>query len=98
MNRTIKPMALFMALIVLCAMVCSVLFISNNTNHDCAGEACPICEQLLEAENTLRKISVAAVVCVLLVLMCVSAQLCNTLYSCYIAEKTPIFLRDKLLN
>lgn len=34
----------------------SVLFIAKEANHDCSGESCPICEQLAQAEHTLKRL------------------------------------------
>lgn len=37
-------------------MLCSILFLVKEANHDCTGADCPICAQIAEAENTLKKL------------------------------------------
>lgn len=37
-------------------------YIASEASHDCAGEDCPICQQISVCENVLRNISLGAAV------------------------------------
>lgn len=63
--------------------LCSLLFLVKAANHDCTGEDCPICAQISEAENTLKKLgsgnpsgSTAVVVFILCVIVAPVGGIC----------------------
>lgn len=38
-------------------MLCSCLYIIKEASHSCTGDNCPICAQISEAENNLKKLA-----------------------------------------
>lgn len=41
--------------VILCvSILCSALFLSLETHHDCAGEDCPICAVVMQCERLLQ--------------------------------------------
>lgn len=70
--------AAFIAFVII--TVFSALFIVNETDHDCAGDNCPICAAIKSAENTLKSaggcstsasaLGFSACVCCLIALIC----------------------------
>ena len=98
MKRTVKYFSIIIAVIVLINMLYSVFFISQNTHHDCSGETCPICEQLLTAENSIQRLAAAIVYIVAAFFMCVLAQKCMDIPKYIIAYNSPISLKVKMLN
>ena len=51
-----RTVAGVLGLLLLLAMLFSAFFITAETDHDCAGEDCPICACLQQCENTLHRI------------------------------------------
>lgn len=51
-----KTVAMIACMAFLLVTLCSILFIVKEANHDCTGENCPICAQISEVENTLKKL------------------------------------------
>lgn len=51
-KRTIAAMTCFIFLLV---TLCSILLIVKEADHVCTGTDCPICAQIQEAENILKR-------------------------------------------
>lgn len=68
-----RSMAALICLWLVCGVVFSVFFVSNEYDHDCSGDECPICQIITVCENFVKNISgglilaVAALAAVLVV-------------------------------
>ena len=60
MAKKMRIGAVILALMVLFAMLSSMCFIATESEHDCAGEDCPICCQISICRNVLKTIGYAA--------------------------------------
>ncbi|MDO4344909.1 MAG: hypothetical protein Q4C50_08920 [Eubacteriales bacterium] len=52
---------LIMCLIFAAAVFLSMLFIVKEADHDCAGENCPVCACIHQAERTLKQLGTGKV-------------------------------------
>ena len=98
MKKIHRIAAIFLAVLVLFAMIASLFTVVLHIGHTCTGEHCPICEIAQACRNTLKslrnaQITVVATFC-LLYLTAFPAPL-PVLRS---AGGTPISLKVKLLN
>ncbi len=55
-----KRFAAALALLVAFLMLFSVLFIALEADHDCCGEGCAVCAQILACEDLLRNLMTAS--------------------------------------
>lgn len=60
--------------IVVCILFLFVTFVSffyiiKETNHNCEGEDCPICESIHQAEQTLRNLGMSAITVITVIAM-----------------------------
>lgn len=98
MKKATKVTAVIVIAILLCSMLYSIFFITNNARHDCTGESCPVCEQLQIAGSIVNKVSTAITTIVAAIFLCVSTQICGNMYQRSIVENSPIRLKVKMLN
>ena len=68
-KKAARPVALLLALVLLC----SVLFVIAEADHDCHGEDCAICAQIVRCVSLLRELLPA------LLLAAAFAALCRRL-------------------
>lgn len=98
MNNIKKIFSVFVALVIVLTIFFSMIFISVNTNHDCTGDGCPVCEQIQVAENVLSKLTQAVVSVAIAISLCVLAQGSIIVFSNAIINNFPIKLKVKMLN
>lgn len=55
-----------LAVCVTIVMLFSMFYIAAESNHDCADECCPICYQISLCEHTLKTLSTALIVAVVM--------------------------------
>ena len=48
----------------------SILYIINNVDHDCAGENCPICEQIIKCEENIEGLGFSVLELILKIAIC----------------------------
>ena len=54
MTNTKRAVALFVAVAFVVVMLFSMVYIAEESNHDCIGSDCQICYQISVCQNTLR--------------------------------------------
>lgn len=59
-NSRKRTAAGIFGLLMLVVLMLSSLYIAAESHHDCCGDDCPICETLLQCENTLRQLGESA--------------------------------------
>lgn len=55
-NKTLKVTAFILCVCVFVIIILSELYISKNLQHNCTGEHCAICHEILLAENYIHQI------------------------------------------
>ena len=93
-----RIVSMLTAMAVCFVMLFSACFIAAEAHHDCAGEGCTVCAQIISCENVLRNVT-AAVSCVFLVLHIFTAAAAEA-GAAYTARynDTLIELKVELLN
>lgn len=51
-----KKVAIVLAFLMIVFFAFSVFFIAHEADHECIGEECPICEQIVICEKTLEEL------------------------------------------
>lgn len=98
MKKASRVLAILFAVLFVCTMLTSVLFLAFEADHDCSGEDCPVCAQIAACQNLLKTLFGAA--CGLLA-VAVTRRLCTRFWSLQKNRSrfaTPIHLKVKLLN
>ena len=75
-----------------------VLAFAAESDHECTGENCPICEQISVCCNTIRTISSGIAAVVAAVLLSYAFSRTVLLYKEETPIYTPVSLKVKLLN
>lgn len=98
MAKARRFIAVFLAALVLLAVMTSLFTISHEGEHDCIGENCPVCAVLALCRNTLKALlGVFTAAAIGLACFCFAALLPSHTQSISYHE-TPISLKVKLLN
>ena len=87
-----------LAALVLLAVAASLFVITQEADHDCVGEDCPVCAVIASCRKTLKALCGILIAAALLF---ASSRLTAALLGVYRVEffhETPILLRVKLLN
>ena len=98
MTKRAKYMAAVMAFAVVFVMLWSSFYIVAESDHECTGENCPICEQISVCCNTIRTISSGIAAAVATVLLSCTFSRTVLLYNEETPRYTPVSLKVKLLN
>lgn len=98
MIKRAKYMAAVMAFAVVFVMLWSSFYIAAESDHECTGENCPICEQISVCYNTIRTISSGIAAAVAAVLLSCTFSRTVLLYNEETPRCTPVSLKVKLLN
>ena len=59
MKKHLRIAKILLAVLLLAAMLCPLIFITAEADHDCTGADCAICHQLQVCENLLKSIGLA---------------------------------------
>ncbi len=98
MNNRKNILSVFVAFILVCAVLFSSAYILLNQEHDCSGIDCPVCMELGMAEQTISGLEPAPVIEACLIILCVFPQA----YMCFFGNNdvsdTLITLKVELLN
>ena len=98
MHKNIRVIALILAIVFVAFVALALSFELIEANHDCAGEDCPICEQMAFLSATIHSVAMVLLVILLAVLAVQGAvRLVGALKTKYIAT-TPVALKVKLSN
>lgn len=98
MTKRAKYMAVVLAFAVVFVMLWSSFYIAAESDHECTGENCPICEQISVCCNTIRTISSGIAAVVAAVLLSYAFSRTVLLYKEETPIYTPVSLKVKLLN
>lgn len=98
MTKRAKYMAVVLAFAVVFVMLWSSFYIAAESDHECTGENCPICEQISVCCNTIRTISSGIAAAVASVLLSYAFSRAVLLYKEETPIYTPVSLKVKLLN
>lgn len=96
MAKRTRILALMMAILVLAVVLTSAIYIAAEADHDCVGEHCPVCEQILACQSTIRFLSFVVLAAALLTN---AGRLCRILLpaaACAATSITPVTLKVKL--
>ncbi|HRR76460.1 MAG TPA: hypothetical protein P5191_06565 [Ruminococcus sp.] len=100
MTSNIKRIVSCIILIVFCFVVfSSSCFIITHADHDCTGENCSICIELVECQKALHTFGAAVAGAFKLTLtLCIAAVLSKVIIKAHSAHTTLISLKVELLN
>ena len=59
---------------VLFVMLLSFLYVSQHIDHDCTGEDCPICAEMMTCANNIRSIGALVVTIAVAFCLCLSVK------------------------
>ncbi len=96
MLKSLRSLALLLAVVCLFIFTASALASGHNMGHECTGEDCLICIALSVREKALASIVLLAVVAFALTLSPSSSYIENTVNFINTAFKTPVRLKVKL--
>ena len=63
MKKHLKLARILLAVLLVAAMLCPLLFITAEADHDCTGADCAVCHQIHICENLLSSLGTAAAAC-----------------------------------
>ena len=63
MKKHLRIAKILLAVLLLAAMLCPLIFITAEADHDCTGADCAICHQINLCENLLNSLGTATAVC-----------------------------------
>ncbi len=99
MSKIFRLAASIMAAVIVAAFVLSLFFVIHEADHDCTGEDCPICARIEACINTAKNfINFAAAALILFLIPCLLIHTSFSPLKIFGKEKTPVFLKVKLLN
>ncbi len=90
--------AAILAAFVFVAVMASLFIVIREVDHDCTGEGCPICAVIAVCQKTLKTRSEALAVFDATAALVCFVVFSVTLFKAVLQNKTPIILKDKLLN
>ena len=64
-----RIMAAMIALVVVCLLVFSSVFLAKESGHDCSGQDCPVCAEMQACSAVIRRLGSAAVPVLLAILV-----------------------------
>lgn len=97
MSRKQRAAALVAALVFVAFAVLSLMFLVMEAGHDCAGDECPVCEQMAALSAVVRGAAVLLVIWIALSAVRAARRAAvyhKTEYPCV----TPVTLKTKLSN
>ena len=98
MEKHLRIAKILLAVLLLAAMLCPLIFITAEADHDCTGADCAICHQINVCENLLKSIglagSAAATVAAILYILCRIIPSCTEVARTF----TLVSLKVKLSN
>ena len=84
------------AVIMSAVLIFGVLFIAAEAEHDCSGEDCPVCAVINLFVNALKSLSRVSVFSALTAFF--TFYIILKLHCCLSVFKTPVTLRNRLIN
>ena len=84
------------AVIISAVLIFGVLFTAVEADHDCMGEDCPVCAVINLFVNALKSLSRISVSAALTALF--TFYIILKLHCCLSVFKTPVTLRNRLIN
>lgn len=97
-SNKMRIIALLTVFIYVFVIFSAMLYISNEADHSCIGENCPICEYISYCENILISVSTVLIIAVIIAFMVLLRIICPKLCSTTLQFSNPVYLKVKLLN
>lgn len=98
MKKHLKLARILLAVLLIAAMLCPLIFITAEADHDCTGADCAVCHQISVCENLLNSLGTATAACAaaaaVVYLLCSVITLCAETDCCF----TLVSLKVKLSN
>ena len=98
MTKRERIVAAVLAALAVLVMLSSAFFIVAHAEHDCAGEDCPICEQLCACVKSFQRFTITVLVAAAAVALTCACDIRLGGKVCAFAPSTPILLKVKLSN
>ena len=98
MTKQRRSAAVILAVLVLVAVMTSLFVMACEADHDCIGDACPVCAAIAQCRTTLKTLC-GVLIAAAIAFACVrlaAAAISVTRALSY--RETPITLKVKLLN
>lgn len=90
--------AAVLAALAVLVMLSSACFVITHAEHDCAGEDCPVCEQLCACVKSFQRFTITVLVAAAAVALTCACDIRLGGKACAFAPSTPILLKVKLSN
>ena len=98
MKKHLKLARILLAVLLVAAMLCPLIFITAEADHDCTGADCAVCHQISVCENLLNSLGTATAACAaaaaVVYLLCSVITRCAETDCCF----TLVSLKVKLSN
>ncbi len=98
MTKKTRIAAAVLAALAVFVMLSSAFFIVAHAGHDCAGEDCPICEQICACVKSFQRFALAALSASAAVMLVCACDIRLGGKACAFVPSTPILLKVKLSN
>lgn len=99
MSKVLKLIAPVLAALIILTVFMSLLFVIHEAHHNCTGEDCPVCARIEACISTVKNfidiVTVAVLLSVIAALLIITSLPPNKIFG---KEKTPVYLKVKLLN
>ena len=63
MKKHLRIAKILLAVLLVAAMLCPLIFITAEADHDCTGADCAVCHQISVCENLLNSLGTATAAC-----------------------------------
>ena len=90
--------ALLLCIGLILVLSVSIIFIAHETDHDCCGEDCPICDFMRQCENTLRGFSEGIAQPAVVMLPVLIALLAAEFFVSFLSSETLVSRKIRLNN
>ncbi len=61
-----NKVATILAVLLIVFFVVSIFFVAHESDHECIGEDCPICEQIVICENTIQELGTGIITIIII--------------------------------
>ena len=94
--KTKRALAAAIAVLLVCFILFACFFVLAESDHDCSGEDCPICQVIAVVEEIIKKIaSLISVAAIIAAILTVAAGSCCATEQ-IVRMPTPVLRKDKL--
>lgn len=99
MNQKRRMIAIFIIVFLYGSMFFSSAYIFENIDHNCTGEDCPICIQIVTAVQIISNFKLLLpIISIMMMILCVFTQCCTLYKDSNVTTNTLITLKVELLD